>query len=95
MRLTAARSLAGRISSEAIAKAKTQAILGGKSCDFQDLEAEDDSDLTEVIDGTADRRRHLKQHLIAEAKSFRELENLIECLDYLETAASMAGLQEE
>jgi nuclear pore complex protein Nup107 len=94
MHLTAARSLAGRISSEIIAKTKTPAILG-KSYDFHELETGEDGDLTEVLDGSADRKRQLKQHLIAEAKSFRELENLIECLDYLETASSMAGLQDE
>lgn len=94
MRLTAARSLASRIPSEVIAKVKTEAILGD-SLDFHDLEGGDNGDLTEVLEGTADKKRQLKQHLIAEAKSFRELENLIECLDYLETTSSMASLQNE
>lgn len=94
MRLTAARSLASRIPSEVIAKIKTEAILG-ESLDFHELEGGDDGDLTEVLEGIANKKRQLKQHLIAEAKSFRELENLIECLDYLETTSSMAGLQNE
>lgn len=94
MHLTAARSLAGRIPSDTIARTKTPAILGD-SLDFTALEAADDGDATEVMDGTAQRRRQLKEHLRAEAKSFRELERLVETLDYLETAASIAGIQQE
>lgn len=94
MHLNAARSLAGRISSNQIARTKTHAILGD-SLDFKALEMVDDSDASEKFDGTAQKRHQLKQHLLAEARSFRELENLIEALDYLETAASIAGIRNE
>lgn len=94
MHLTAARSLAGRIPADLIARMKTHPIIGD-SCDFRTLELGEDGDVTEYQDGTAQKRRLLKQHMLAEAKSFRELEALIEALDFLETAASLAGIQHE
>jgi len=51
--------------------------------------------MTEVLDGVGEQKRLLRKHLLAEAKSFRELEVLIECLDHLETVSSMAALMEE
>ena len=94
MHLNAARALASRITSNAIARCKTGAILGD-SIDFFTLELGEDEDVTEVLDGFGEQKRLLRKHLLAEAKSFRELETLIECLDHLETVSSMAALMEE
>jgi nuclear pore complex protein Nup107 len=94
LHLNAARTLASRITSNAIAKCKTRAILG-ESLDFFGLESGDDEDLTEVLDGSGEQKRLLRKHLLAEAKSFRELETLIECLDDIETVTSMAALMKE
>lgn len=94
MHLTAARMLASRIPSSSIARTKTKAILG-ESVDFINLELGDDEDLTEVLDGTADQKRLLRKHLLAEARSYRELEALIECLDNIETVTSIAVLMTE
>lgn len=55
----------------------------------------EDEDLTEVLDGSGERKRLLKKHLLAEARSFRELETLIECLDNIETVTSMAAIMAE
>jgi nuclear pore complex protein Nup107 len=95
MHLTAARLLASRVSSSDIAKSKTPAILG-VSVDFANLESEGvDEDLTEVLDGSAEQKRLLRKHLLAEAKTFRELETLIESLDNMETVTSMGDLLHE
>ncbi|KAE9376803.1 hypothetical protein N431DRAFT_401256 [Stipitochalara longipes BDJ] len=94
LHLNAARTLASRITSNAIAKCKTRAILGD-SIDFFALETGEDEDVTEVLDGSGERKRLLRKHLLAEAKSFRELETLIECLDNIETISSMAALMKE
>jgi nuclear pore complex protein Nup107 len=94
MHLAAARMLASRIPSSSIARIKTKAILG-ESLDFNNLEQGDDEDLTEVLDGSAEQKRLLRKHLLAEAKSYRELEALIECLDNIETVTSMASLMIE
>jgi len=94
MHLNAARTLASRITSSAIAKCKTRAILGD-TLDLFSLESGDDEDLTEVLDGSGAQKRLLRKHLLAEAKSFRELETLIECLDNIETVTSMAALMVE
>jgi nuclear pore complex protein Nup107 len=95
MHLNAARLLASQVSSSDIARAKTQSILG-ESLDFNNLEfAGDDDDLTEVIDGSTDKKRLLKTHLLGEAKNFRELEALIESLDHIETLTSMGSLMYE
>lgn len=80
-----------RVPSATICQFKTRAILGD-SYDFETLESGDDEDLTEVLDGSADQKRLLRKHLLDEAKSYRELENLIECLDNIETVASMECL---
>jgi len=94
MHLTAARMLASRVSSSEIARSKTRAILG-ESLDFINLEAGDDEDLTEVLDGSADQKRLMRKHLLGEAGSFRELEALIESLDNIETITSMGSLLHE
>jgi len=95
MHLTAARMLASRVPSSEIARNKTRAILG-ESLDLSGLAFEgDDEDLTEVLDGSADYKRMMKKHLLAEARSFRELESLIESLDHMETIASMGELLHE
>ncbi|KAG4427709.1 hypothetical protein IFR05_016806 [Cadophora sp. M221] len=94
MHLSAARELAIKARSSEIAITKTPAILG-KSFDFPELINSGEEDLTEVLDGSADQKRLLKKHLLAEAKTYRELETLIECLDNLETVSSMAGLLDE
>lgn len=94
MHLSAARELAIKARSSEIAMTKTPAILG-RSFDFPELINGREEDLTEVLDGSADQKRLLKKHLLAEAKTYRELETLIECLDNLETVSSMAGLLDE
>ncbi|KAF4631550.1 hypothetical protein G7Y89_g6588 [Cudoniella acicularis] len=92
--LNAARMLASRAPSTSIAKAKTKAILG-ETLDFAGLENDDDEDLTEVLDGSAERRKMLRKHLLAEAKNFRELEALVESLDFIETVGSVDSLLTE
>jgi nuclear pore complex protein Nup107 len=94
MHLTAARMLASRVSSQDIARSKTYAIIG-ESMDFVALESNENEDLTEVLDGSADDKKFLRKHLLAEAKSFRELEALIESLDNMETVTSMGYLVHE
>jgi len=95
MRLNAARMLASRIPSATIAQIKTRAFLG-ESFDFLSLEAQgEDGDLTEVLDGSADQKRLLKRHLLAEAKNYRELETLIESLDNMETVTSLGHIMHE
>ena len=94
MHLGAARQLCITVSSDHIAQTKTRAIIGDTS-DFTSLEYEGEEDLTEVLDGSTDQKRHLKKHLLAEARSFRELETLIICLDYIETIVSFGALLEE
>ncbi len=94
LHLNAARTLASKVTSNVIAKCKTRAILG-QSIDYFTLESGEDEDLTEVLDGSGEQRRLLRKHLVAEAKSFRELETLIECLDNIETVTSMAALMKE
>jgi nuclear pore complex protein Nup107 len=95
MHLAAARELSSRVSSSDIARSKTRAIIG-ESLDFETLEyGGEDEDLTEVLDGSADEKRLMRKHLIAEAKSFRELETLILSLDSMETIAGMSQLMKE
>lgn len=94
LHLNAARTLASKVTSNVIAKCKTRAILG-QSIDYFTLESGEDEDLTEVLDGSGEQRRLLRKHLLVEAKSFRELETLIECLDNIETVTSMAALMKE
>lgn len=77
-----------------IAQVKTRAILGD-SFDFDALESGEDEDLTEVLDGSADQKKMLRKHLLDEARNYRELEWLIECLDNIETVASMESLVKE
>jgi nuclear pore complex protein Nup107 len=86
--------LASRVSSQDIARSKTYAIIG-ESMDFVALESNENDDLTEVLDGSADDKKFLRKHLLAEAKSFRELEALIESLDNMETVTSMGYLVHE
>jgi len=87
--------LASRIPSTTIAQIKTRAFLG-ESLDFISLEAQgEDGDLTEVLDGSADQKRLLKRHLLAEAKNYRELETLIESLDNMETVTSLGHIMHE
>ena len=95
MHLTAARMLASRVSGSQIARSKTHAILG-QTMDLAALDSEDENeDLTEVLDGSANHKRLLRKHLYSEAKSFRELEALIESLDNMETVTSMGYLLQE
>jgi nuclear pore complex protein Nup107 len=94
MRLNAARKLAVRVSAASICLSKTRAILGD-TYDFENLESIEDEDLTEVLDGSANRKRALHKHLLDEAKNYRELENLIECLDNIETVVSIECLIKE
>jgi nuclear pore complex protein Nup107 len=73
--------------SSMICLSKTHAIIGD-AVDFTGLAVESE-DMTEVLDGLAGRQRALKRHLAEKAKSFRELEALIQALDLLETARSL------
>lgn len=75
------------MSSNTIAFRKTRALLG-EALDFTSWENEDE-DMTEVLDGSADRRRLLKRYLLEQSKPFRELEALIHALDLIETVRSM------
>ena len=95
MRLTAARMLALTIGSSDIANSKTRAILG-QAMDFETLDGvREDEDLTEVLDGSAEEKRLMRKHLVAEAKSYRELESLILSLDDMETITSLGQLMDE
>ncbi len=82
MHLSAARVFAFRVPSSVIAKRKTEACIG-ESVDHLSLE-QDDEDLTEAAPDSPEEMKLLKRHMFAEAKNFRELESLIECLDILE-----------
>jgi nuclear pore complex protein Nup107 len=87
--------LASRVPSHDIARSKTYAIIG-QGLDFTALESNDENeDLTEVLDGSAEDKMFLRKHLLAEAKSYRELEALTESLDYMETVTSMGYLLQE
>lgn len=94
MHLNAARILASRVSSSVIARSKTQALIG-ETLDFTALENGDEEDITEVLDGSAERKKLLRKHLLAEARNFRELEALSESLDYIETVSSLDCLMIE
>ena len=93
MRLLSAKSLMAKIPSSSIAFSKTRALIG-EAVDFSGLEGGDD-DMTEVLDGSADRRRYLKRYLVEQAKSFRELESLAQALDLIETVKSFETLLAE
>lgn len=81
MRLKAAERLAIAVSSASVALRKTPALLG-ESLDIAGLE--DYSDATGVLDGLADQNRYLKNHMLSEAKSFRELEAMMEFLSKIQ-----------
>jgi nuclear pore complex protein Nup107 len=87
MHLTSAKCLLVKMPSSMIALSKTHALIGD-TVDFTGLMVENE-DMTEVLDGLADRQKALKRHLIEQAKPFRELEALIQALDLLETARSL------
>ncbi|PBP22516.1 hypothetical protein BUE80_DR006503 [Diplocarpon rosae] len=94
MHLSAAKKLCATVPYRYIVHSKTYALLGDYF-DVPGLDAVEQEDITEVFDGSADVKRQLKKHLIAQAKSFRELESLIECLDAIETCTSAVGLMRE
>jgi nuclear pore complex protein Nup107 len=84
LRLKAARVLRLQVPSDEIARSKTVDLLG-EEYDLAGLEIDvEEEDITERIDGSAEQSRLLKRHMVAEAKSFSELELLIEALDLLE-----------
>ena len=95
MHLTAAKRLATRVSSSDISKSKTHAILGQSHDMFASESDEEDDDLTEVLDGSTNQKRLMKNYLLAEARNFRELEALIISLDNMETLRSMGDLLNE
>ncbi|QSZ30382.1 hypothetical protein DSL72_004905 [Monilinia vaccinii-corymbosi] len=84
LHLTAAIALSQKVSSSGIALSKTRALLG-ENLDFRGLESQDNEDLTEVLDGSADEKRYLKKYMVEQAKSFRELETLALTLDSIES----------
>lgn len=94
MHLNAARKLAVRVPAAVIAQAKTRAILG-RNYDFEALESGEDEDLTEVLNGSVDHKKVLRKYLLDEARTYRELECLIESLDLVETIASMECIIQE
>lgn len=94
MHLNAARCLASRVPSSDIARSKTRTLLG-ESLDFNLLEMEDNDDLTEVLDGSAQRKRLIKRCMLDQAKSFRELETLVMSLDHIETISATYQILEE
>lgn len=94
LHLAAAYQLSQRIPSAKIALSKTRALLG-ESLDFSGLESEDNEDLTEVLDGSADKKRYLKKYMMEQAKSFRELETLALTLDRIESSWGMYYLMHE
>jgi nuclear pore complex protein Nup107 len=74
--------------SSEIALSKTAAILG-EDLDWEHLEAEDYEDVSELPDEPQSRRRRLlKKHMAAQAKSYRELERLILALYSIQDANS-------
>lgn len=84
--------LASKVSSSSICRSKTSAIVG-RSLNFDELEYNgEEADLTEVLNWSSERSQLLRKHLLTESKTFRELETLIESLDYMETIASMGEL---
>ena len=93
-KLAAARELAQAVPSSEISLSKTRALIG-ESLDLNSLEAEGfEEDITERIEDPAGSTRFLKRHLVAEARSFRDLEMLAGALDYLEFASdSIHALQ--
>lgn len=90
LNLKAAQRLRLQLSSAEISRAKSLSLLG-EEYDLAGLEIEDE-DVTESLDeSSAEARvkaRLLKRHMIAEAKSFAELELLIEALDLLQDISS-------
>ncbi|KAG4032097.1 hypothetical protein MFRU_007g00110 [Monilinia fructicola] len=94
LHLSAAFTLSQRIPSSEIALSKTRALLG-ENLDFHGLESQDNEDLTEVLDGSADKKRHLKRYMVEQAKSFRELETLALTLDRIESVWGLYYLIQE
>lgn len=95
MKIAAARLLAARVPSSEISSSKTPALLG-KSLDLNGLEIEAEEDaFTETLEGSVDKKKLLKRYMFAEAKSYQELETLIESLDNLETVNSTFDLMNE
>jgi nuclear pore complex protein Nup107 len=88
-------TLASKVHSNDIIAHKTQALLGQRYDSFDALENETDEDLTEVLEGSADQKRHLKAHMLKEARNYRDLEALISTLDNIETANSLDSLMGE
>lgn len=93
MHLTSAKCLSERMPSSEIALNKTRTLIG-ETVDFNGLEGENE-DLTEVLDGSAHRRRLLKRHLLEQSKPFREFEALIQALDLIETVRSVEVIMVE
>ncbi len=95
MKLAAANELAHQIPSYEISRRKTPFILG-ESLDILALEADNgDEDAVERLDASPEQLKMLKKHMVAESKSFRDLENLIQALLFIEGAASVKDALEE
>jgi len=93
MRLKSAAILASRVSSDRIARHKTRALLG-ESMGLDGL-LSDDEDVTEIMDGSGDLKRRVRQHMFDEAKSFRELEVLTEHLANIDMVSEHVAYIEE
>jgi nuclear pore complex protein Nup107 len=76
------------VSSSDISKSKTLSILG-ESLDLMSLESDENEDFTERLDGSPEQTKLLKRHMLAEAKTFRDLELLVIVLDSLEITGNM------
>jgi nuclear pore complex protein Nup107 len=87
--------LTSKVHSNDIIAHKTQALLGQRYDSFDALESEADEDLTDILDGSAVRKRQLKAFMLGEAKNYRDLEALISTLDNIETANSLDTLMRE
>jgi nuclear pore complex protein Nup107 len=48
-----------------------------------------------VLDGSAEEKRLMKKHLVAQAKNYRELEVLISSLNTMDTIATFSYLMNE
>jgi nuclear pore complex protein Nup107 len=90
MNLAAARELAVKCSASSICLSKTPAILR-QELDFAGLDADlEEDNLNDTLETTL-----LKRHMAAEARSYRDLEGLLEALDYIEGTAGIIDALDE
>lgn len=90
MKLAATRELANCMAARDIAANKTPTILGD-TYELSDLtaEPEEEDNISEDHEGTAELTKLLKRHMAAESRSFQDLENLVHALDFIESVAGI------